>query len=183
MTAPTLETHHIVLRQVSLADAPAMQFHFANWAVVKWIGGIPWPYPADGARLYISRRLEEAGQKEICFWGISLKERPEELIGAIEYRFLDDDDENRGFWLSEDYWGRGIMMQAVVATQDFVFFELGKTRLQILSLKTNAASKAIKTKTGGKIIGESTGTYHNGPRAEDVWEVTKDRWIVARQHL
>ncbi|MGB3245660.1 MAG: GNAT family N-acetyltransferase, partial [Sulfitobacter sp.] len=141
MEAPDLDIDEISLRQVRLEDAPSMQKHFANWNVVKSIGGIPWPYPPDGARDYIEMRKEESATKEIYFWGIFLKTDPAELIGTIEYRFFDDDDENRGFWLSELFWGRGIMTKTVAVTQDFVFFQLGKTRLLVRSLCTNIASK------------------------------------------
>lgn len=151
-----------------------MQAHCANWNVVQFIGGIPWPYPPDGARAYIARRLEDARQREIYFWGIFLKEQPRALIGAIEYRFFDDEEENRGFWLAEAHWGRGIMTSAVALTQDFVFFELGKPRLLVRSLCSNAASKAVKEKTGARLIGRSMGAYHDGPRGacfSEAWSV------------
>ena len=178
--APPLEINDIRLRQVGVWDAPAMQTNFGNWNVVKTIGGIPWPYPEDGALTYIERRLEEARTREIYFWGIFLGQDAAELIGAIEYRFYEDEDENRGFWLSEAHWGRGIMTDAVRVTQDFVFLELGKPRLLVRSLRTNAASKAIKEKTGASLIGRSLGLYHDGEREEDVWEITRESWSAAR---
>ena len=183
METPTLDIKGISLRPVSLADAPAMQKHFANWNVVKSIGGIPWPYPADGARSYIERRLKDSVEKEIYFWGIFQKQNPKELVGTIEYRFFDDEEENRGFWLSEAHWGKGIMTDAVSKTQDFVFFELDKPRLLVRSLCTNAASKAVKEKTGARIIGKSKGSYHDGKKDEDVWEITRESWAAARNNL
>ncbi len=158
-----------------------MQTHFANWNVIKHIGEIPWPYPSDGARSYISRMLEESECKEIYYWGIFLKVNPTELIGTIEYRFLDDDDENRGFWLSEDYWGNGIMTDAVTVTQDFIFFELKKPRLLVRNRSTNDASKAVKEKTGARLIGSDKGSYYDGKQDEDVWEVTRESWELLRK--
>lgn len=181
--APDLRSGNVLLRQVTLADAPAMQIHFADWEVVKWIGGIPWPYPPDGAAEYIARRLDDARRRELYFWGIYLEAAPSELIGAIEYRFFDDEEENRGFWLGQNFWGRRIMTRAVAATQDFVFFNLKKPSLLIRSLTTNAASRAIKEKTGAICIGQSIGAYHDGERAEDVWNVTAESWALARLKL
>lgn len=44
MNTPDLKTRRLLLRGVTLADAPAMQHHFANWNVVRNIGSdIPWP--------------------------------------------------------------------------------------------------------------------------------------------
>ena len=166
---------------MELCHAPAVQIHCSNWNIVKMIGGVPWPYPADGAAAYIGRRLAEAETREVYFWGIFLNAAPDVLIGAIEYRFYADEDENRGFWLGEDYWGQGIMTQAVALTQDFVFFELGKTKVIARSLTTNHASNAVKRKTGGRVIGESTDDYYDGPRAEYIWEITPETWARAKR--
>ncbi|MEP6020676.1 MAG: GNAT family N-acetyltransferase [Paracoccaceae bacterium] len=180
MKAPELDINEITLRGVGLKDAPAVQEHFANWNVVKSIGAVPWPYPPDGARNYIEKRLEDSVQKEIYYWGIFLKQNSDELIGTIEYRFFDDEEENRGFWLSESHWGKGIMTDAVSITQDFVFFELGKPRLLVRSLCTNAASKAVKEKTGAYHIGIRQGSYLDGEKDEDVWEITRESWMRAK---
>lgn len=75
------------------------------------------------------------------------------------------------------------MTSAVALTQDFVFFELGKPRLLVRSLCSNAASKAVKEKTGARLIGKSMGAYHDGPREEDVWEITPESWAAARGAL
>ncbi|MEL6168887.1 MAG: GNAT family N-acetyltransferase, partial [Pseudomonadota bacterium] len=162
---------------------PAMQTNFADWDVVKWIGGIPWPYPPNGAEEYIARRLEDARTREIYYWGIFLEAAPLKLVGAIEYRFFDDEEENRGFWLAQPFWGRGIMTHAVAVTQDFVFFTLEKPSLLVRSLATNAASRAIKEKTGAMHIGTSMGAYHDGEREEDVWNVTRQSWARARRRF
>lgn len=161
-----------------------MQHHFANWNVVRNIGSdIPWPYPPDGARTYIERRISGRDEEEIYFWGIFLKHASDELIGAIEYRFLEDDDDNRGFWLSEDHWGKGIMTEAVAVTQDFVFFELQKPRVVLRTLCSNVASKRVKQRTGGSVIGTARGSYHEGEMDQDVWEITRESWAKARGTL
>lgn len=183
MRTPDLDINEISLRAVGLKNAPAMQEHFANWNVVKSIGGIPWPYPSDGSRNYIEMRLNESVQKEIYFWGIFLKKNSDELIGTVECRFFDDEQENRGFWLSEAHWGKGFVTDAVSITQDFVFFELGKPRLLVRSLCTNLASKAVKEKTCARHIGISQGAYHDGQRDEDVWEITQESWALAKKRF
>lgn len=180
MNTPRLETKRLLLRAITLGDAHAMQHHFANWNVIKTIGSVPWPYPLDGAESYIRRRLEDGKKREIYFWGIIQKQAPRELIGAIEYRFFVDEEENRGFWLSEAYWGRGLMTEAVAVTQDFIFFELKKAQILVRSLCTNGASKAVKEKTGASLIGKSRGSYHEGEMDEDVWEITPASWALVR---
>lgn len=72
MNTPILRTANIVLRPVSVADAPALQTHFVNGHVVKHIGAIPWPYLPDGARAYIDLCLNASLTQEIYFGGIFL---------------------------------------------------------------------------------------------------------------
>jgi len=180
---PPLQIEDLLLRPVTLADPPALQAQFSNWNVVKWIGGVPWPYPEDGAQRYIALRLSDAVSKELYCWGLFLKGMPETLIGAIEHRFFADEDENRGVWLAEPYWGQGLMTKAAAVTQDFVFFTLEASRLLVRSLMTNAASKTFKEKTGARRIGTSTGSYLIDACEEDVWEITRESWRLAREGL
>lgn len=184
MKVPRLETRQAVLRAVTMQDAPAMQAHFANWNVVRTIGSdIPWPYPADGARFFIDKMQRAVAENEVYFWGIFLKTQPDELVGAIEYRFLEGDDDNRGFWLSETHWNKGIMTEVVAATQDFVFLELGKTRLIVTTLCTNAGSIAIKEKTGARQVGTRPGAYHEGELQQGIWEITAQSWAEAKARM
>ncbi len=87
------------------------------------------------AETYLEDILKQMRTKEIYIWGILLKDGPNEIIGVIEYRFVDNKDDNRGFWLAKPYWGQGIMTEAVIATQDFVFFKLGKERVVVKNAK------------------------------------------------
>ena len=42
--------------------------------------------------------------------------------------------------------------EAVVATQDFVFFDLGKKRFVVKSAKSNVGSRIVKERGGVKLI-------------------------------
>ncbi|WP_420862723.1 GNAT family N-acetyltransferase [Algirhabdus cladophorae] len=180
---PTLASTRLILRSVALDDAPAMQQHFANWEIIKDIGGIPWPYPKNGSLDYIERRLKDSTQQELYFWGIFWHQEPRALIGVIEYKFAKDDPENRGFWIAQDYWGQGLMTEAVGVTQDYVFDVLQKPRLCVTTRSTNLASKAVKDKTGAYKIGVNTGQYQDGEQPQDIWEITPHSWAAAKSKL
>lgn len=184
MSIPSLETNRLLLRPPALADADVFQWHFADWEVIKQIGShVPWPYPTDGARKYLEIFIPQNGNGSFFYWGIFSKKNPQELIGAIEYRFRPEDEENRGFWLSQSFWGQGLMTEAVARTQDYMFFDVGVSKLIIRNLSSNARSRNIKEKTGALLIGQGTGEYHDGIQDEDIWELTKARWIQARKGL
>ena len=115
MKTPTLLTARLTLRPLKLEDAPAIQKHFANWNVIQHLAAkVPWPYPADGAETFLREDMLPGMSKgDAHFWAICLTEAPDDLIGVIEFRVVTAVDDQRGFWLAEPYWGRGLMAEAV----------------------------------------------------------------------
>ena len=74
MDTPTLQTDRLILRPLALPDAPAIQRHFSNWNVIRNLSKVvPWPYPDDGAEIFIRRQLEKiAAGEEIYEWVVVL---------------------------------------------------------------------------------------------------------------
>lgn len=179
MKTPILETERLILRPVSLEDAPAIQKHFNNWNIIRFIGiDVPWPYPDDGAESFLKMQMPLIEEGKVHLWTINLKNTSDDVIGLIEFRFKEEKDDNRGFWLSEDHWGNGYMSEAVEATQDYIFFELGKERIIVKNALDNVASRRVKEKTGARHIGQDVGKYHEGEKIQDIWEVTADSWRI-----
>ena len=183
LTAVNLETPRLHLRPVSVEDCPAIQKYFNNWDIIKYIGAeVPWPYPDDGARHYVDDILKKAASSSTYLWGLALKDAQNEIIGAIEYRLEDDEDDNRGFWLGEPFWGQGLMTEAVIATQDYVFAELNVERLIVKNAESNEGSRVIKMRCGAEKIGRIPGKYHSGDLWEEVWEIRRERWKQVGQN-
>ena len=183
MPAFTLETPRLHLRPVSLEDSPAIQKYFANWNIVKYIGSdVPWPYPEDGAKRYLEEILMQVDQSDTYLWGLVLKAMGNEVVGVIEYRLGADEDDNRGFWLAEPFWGRGLMTEAVVATQDFVFNELNIKRLIVKNAESNEGSRKIKIRCGAEMIDRVSGKYLSGDAWEEVWEIRRENWSLLGDH-
>ena len=183
MKTPLLETERLFLRPATLADAPAMQKYFNNWNIIKNLSTVvPWPYPDDGAETFLrDMALPKAEKGEIHIWVITCKENGEEAIGVIEYRFSDEEKTgNRGFWLAEPFWGRGYMTEAVAAVQDFLFFDIGIEKMKVTNASSNKGSARVKEKTGAKYLGSIDCEHHEGGRAADLWEITKEGWAEFR---
>jgi RimJ/RimL family protein N-acetyltransferase len=181
MKTPVLETERLILRPVTMDDAPSLQKHFNNWNIIRRIGvNAPWPYPEDGAESFLKMQQEFIRDGKVFLWTINLKDKPNEAIGLIEFRFREEMDDNRGFWLSEDHWGHGYMSEAVEATQDWIFFELGKDKVIAKNAFDNVASRRVKEKTGARHIGQDVGKYHEGEKAQDIWEITAESWRAYR---
>ena len=53
-----------------------------------------------------------------------------------------------GYWLGEDYWGRGIVSEATKLLCDFAFNDLKLVKLKIQALEDNIGSRRVAEKNG-----------------------------------
>lgn len=184
---PTFETERLMIRPLRLTDAPAIQQRFARWDVIKFMGGPPWPYPADGAERYLrDAALPEMAAGSAGHWALTLKEwGDDQHIGSITLRFKVADEEkgaHRGFWLGEEFQRRGLMTEAANAVTDYWFNVLDRPLMRIFNAKDNMASSRIKQHAGFKLVREGVRTYAAGALPTEIWEVTQDEWQKRRPH-
>jgi len=98
---PEFVTERLILRAVTLADAPSYQSHFADYRVIRHLGAnIPWPYPEDGVHTFIQEHTIPTQGKNRWHWGIRLNTAADVVIGSIEL-WRPGTPENRGFWLND----------------------------------------------------------------------------------
>jgi ribosomal-protein-alanine N-acetyltransferase len=69
---------------------------------------------------------------------------------------------NRGFWLAEPCWNRGLMTEAIAAVNDFAFQTLGLESFHVCNAASNAASRRVKQKTGAEFVGYIELLHHSG---------------------
>ncbi len=111
---PIFQTERLILREITEGDVEAYQKYFVDYDVISHLSSaVPWPYPKDGIINYIHTEILAKQGIDDWFWGISLKDNPEELIGGISL-WRKGIPENRGFWLGKKFWGKGIMTEAVI---------------------------------------------------------------------
>ncbi|MCO4769520.1 MAG: GNAT family N-acetyltransferase, partial [Deltaproteobacteria bacterium] len=131
---PTLSTPRLLLRPATVEDAPAVQALFSSWEVIQHMSlKVPWPFPPDGAIHWLRDiAMPKVARGEVMLWALTLRELGDQAIGILEWRRSDTgDSDGRGFWIAPAYQGRGLMTEAVVAFQDYVFFEEGVERLVV----------------------------------------------------
>jgi Acetyltransferases, including N-acetylases of ribosomal proteins len=86
-----------------------------------------------------------------------------EAIGNIHFRPAADSPKgNRGFWLAEPYWNRGLMTEAISAVNDFAFNTLGIEQFHVCNVVSNEASRRVKQKTGAEFVSYIELAHHNG---------------------
>lgn len=186
MKTPILETKRLILRPVTMSDAPAIQKYFNNWNIVQYLSmAVPWPYPDDGSETFIRDIcLPEMESGKSFVWSITVKSLGDEAVGLIS--FHPDGDRNgsgtnRGFWLAEHLHGHGYMTETVNAVTDFVFDKLKLDHFHVGNVVTNQGSRRVKQKTGAEFIGIVQLPHHNGISESEKWIVTRENWEQLRQ--
>ena len=180
MKTPTIQTSRLILRPLAPSDAPAIQRHFNNWNIIRNLATVvPWPYPDDGAEIFVRRELEKiAAGERIYHWVLALRPGDGEAIGNIHFRpMADSPTDNRGFWLAEPYWNRGLMTEAISAVNDFAFNTLGIEQFYVCNVVSNEASRRVKQKTGAEFVGYVELAHHNGQSKSERWRVTRENWL------
>lgn len=107
----------------------------------------PSPYTLQDARRWITFCLHE--NSEHFNWAITLHDRVIGGIGAAVcgqdiYRF----NAEVGYWLGEDYWGRGIVVDALDQMTNWIFANTPVIRLYAGVFSFNTASMRVLVKAG-----------------------------------
>lgn len=176
-TLPTFETDRLILREVTLNDAPAYQKNFADYEVIRFLARqVPWPFPENGVEEFLRNVVLPELGKTRWLWGIFLKENPHELIGAVDL-FFPGKPENRGFWLARRFWGHGFMTEAVTPVMDFAFNTLQQDKLIFSNARGNDRSRRVKEKTGARLIETKPFAFVDPDFTEsEYWELTRAEW-------
>lgn len=104
---PTLYARRLILTPLQLSDAAAVQQLFPQWEVVRYLDNrVPWPYPDDGALVYVRDvALPAMAAAKEWHWMIRTRVQPESCIGSIS--LFDQPGNHRGFWLAPQFQGNG----------------------------------------------------------------------------
>jgi 8-oxo-dGTP diphosphatase len=141
--APRIETPRLILRAVTLADAPWIERYVSEWDVARHTARIPHPYPAGGAVDFI-RSLDP---KEGPTFAIERRE-DHEPVGLIGLEFAADGEAETGFWIGKPFWGRGYASEALQAVVRYGFLNIGLSRLVATAVPDNRASVRVQEKAG-----------------------------------
>lgn len=179
----TLKTDRLTLKPVSMEHANDYKKHFVNYNVIRTLSDqVPWPYPEDGVKNFIKDIILPVQGKTRWLWGLFLKENEKELIGAVDL-WREGKPENRGFWLSEKYWGRGLMTEASSKVTDFAFENLGFEKLTFANACGNKASSRIKEKAGCRLVSVEKANFVDPSLTEhEIWELTKEEWTNSKKN-
>ncbi|QSB09811.1 GNAT family N-acetyltransferase [Lysinibacillus fusiformis] len=141
---PTIQTKQIQLRKLKPEDAINLYNYYSNEKVYRYLD---WNGPESLEKKYeVINSWNEGYEKGWLIRFAIADKSTDEVIGTI---FLSEFVGKRaeiGYELSERYWHRGIMTEAVNEILSFGFNQLGLVRIQATVATENIASKKLLTK-------------------------------------
>lgn len=144
---PVLSTPRLLLRELTLADAPAVQMLAGEREVAATTRLIPHPYPAGLAEVWISGLADRYAKGENASFAITLADGP--LIGAIGLLISQTDNHAElGYWIGKPYWNRGYCTEAARAVVAYGFESLNLQRIFANYFAINPASGRVMNKLG-----------------------------------
>ncbi|MXY22982.1 MAG: GNAT family N-acetyltransferase [Acidobacteria bacterium] len=146
-----LDLGHCGVRSFRDADAAPIARHANNRKVwVQLRDQFPHPYTTDNAHGFI--RFTLAQDRETAF-AITVDDLPVGAIGVVLRDDVERCSAEIGYWLGEEYWGRGIATSALAGLTRFAFTAYDLERLYALPLASNAASCRVLEKAGYRLEG------------------------------
>ena len=109
--------------------------------------GLPYPYTVEDAKEYISSMLQ-ANQEKMFAFAINVDEH---VIGSISVTRLDNIHYctgELGYYIGEDYWGKGYATSAVKQVCQYVFEHSDIIRIFAEPFAYNTASCRVLEKAG-----------------------------------
>lgn len=147
MVKKTVEiaTKNLLLRQITIDDAPAM---YNNWAsdqeVTKYLS---WSthQNIEETKQVISTWINQYNNDFFFQWVIELK-KDQEIIGTISLFNYINNSLEVGFCLSKQYWNQGLTTEVCRAIIDFAFTQVGVNSVKSRHMLKNIASGRVMQK-------------------------------------
>ena len=149
---PTLETERLILRKLRLEDAKDLFEYASDKEVTKYVTWEPHKSIEDSINL-IKFTHERYEKREGIIWGIVCKEN-KKVIGTCDISPVTKHFRAEiAYALSRDYWGKGIMTEAVKEAIKFGFEKMNLNRIKAMCIPENIGSYRVMEKVGMKYEG------------------------------
>lgn len=165
---PLIDSKRLRLRAFVNTDCSAIFAIRSDFEVTKYNSG-PAYTDISQAQSMVDRTIAGFAQKTSLYWIISLRET-EEVIGQLGYNAWDHDNYSAeiGFDLRRDFWGKGIMKEAIDAVLYFgiKYMDLNRVSAQVSSY--NVQCKHLLTRVGFQHEGTQREQYFEDDKFHDL---------------
>lgn len=136
------------IRKWELSDAADLAKALSNKKIQANLrDGLPYPYTEQDGTDYISAILSADGNETFAF-AITVDEKAIGSIGVFRQANIHRQTAELGYYISEQYWGKGIMTEAVKQICRYVFENSDIIRIYAEPFAHNIASCRVLEKAG-----------------------------------
>ena len=136
------------IRKWRLSDAGDLAAALSNPKVLNNLrDGLPYPYTQRDAEDYIHAMLSADEDSSFAF-AVTVEDRCIGSIGAFRQGNIHGRTAELGYYLAEEYWGRGLMTQAIGQLCRWVFAHTGILRIYAEPFSYNIGSCRALEKAG-----------------------------------
>lgn len=137
-----------VLRKWRLSDAADLAAVLNNEKILNNLrDGLPYPYTEQDARDYICTMLS-SDEKSTFAYAITQNDRAIGSIGAFRQGNIHRQTAELGYYLAEEYWGKGIMTEAIRQLCAILFDTTDILRVYAEPFAYNTGSRRALEKAG-----------------------------------
>ena len=179
IVVPRIQTQRLILRGLGESDIPFLFEHFGKNEINE--------YSADGN----VKSLEEAKQLYVKYIAPTVNRfrlglvLDGDLIGTVGFYGIDYENERAivGADLMKEYWGRGLMTEALQALVDYGFEQMNLNRIEATSDPGNLRSIRLMERCGFRKEGLLRQRfYYKAAFHDDVmFSILKDDWRATRK--
>ncbi|WP_026828409.1 GNAT family N-acetyltransferase [Exiguobacterium artemiae] len=181
---PVLETERLVLRPLQVKDLDDLFEYTQDEETARYV---TWSanQTIEQAEQFLNYVLSNYEQGKEAPWAIVWKETGK-MIGTIDFihLLLDDNEQAElGYALSRQFWGKGIVTEAVECVMAFGFEELKLERIQARCMEGNIGSARVMEKVGMKYEGTLRRLIFIKEAFHDVkmYSMLRDEYAMLRQ--
>ena len=136
------------IRRWELSDARDLATALSNKKIQDNLrDGLPYPYTEKDGKEFISTMLA-ANENDTFAFAITVNGTVIGSIGAFRQTNIHNKTAELGYYIAEEYWGKGIMTEAVKQLCDYVFSHTDIIRIYAEPFSYNIGSCRVLEKAG-----------------------------------
>jgi RimJ/RimL family protein N-acetyltransferase len=140
-----INTLNLIIKKPNKNDISSLVKELNNWNISKWLVEVPYPYLINDAYYWLNKTEQNTFSFNIY--------KKNKLIGGISLtNKLSDTRWELGYWIGENYWGKGYATEACENLIEYFFSNTSNNLIYASHMKDNIKSKKIIIKLGFKLV-------------------------------
>ena len=136
------------LRRWEMSDLKSLVKHANNSNIAKWLTNqFPNPYTEDDGKAFIELAINDKAK----IFAIEINGEAAGSIGIFPQLDIHEKSAEIGYWLSEKYWGNGIISRAIEDIANYGFKTFDIIRIFARPFSSNTRSHRVLEKAGFRL--------------------------------